>query len=136
MLVVAGISLICFSTSEINARSSISLSGTIIQSKDNHIDSSNYNRYITQYVVKTDDNKILNYTAENNDHSLKRSLPVGTRIEKVQGHLEYRINGTVIDDFPVNFYLLTQRIGIILVVGYLLGLGIIILVSRRNNLNK
>jgi hypothetical protein len=72
-------------------------------------------RYATAYVIRGDDGINRFYTAGPSDASLRRSIPVGTRIDKKYGELGYWIGGRWIA-FPVMFYspILFLALGVLL----------------------
>ncbi len=87
------------------ARYITEVSGTVIEARD--VPSSTTPRYATEYVVRGSDGRDRSYVAGATDASLDRSLPVGTRINKVRGQLDYERDGVIIK-FPSGFYALVS----------------------------
>jgi hypothetical protein len=50
-----------------------------------------------------------------NDGSIQRDLPVGSRIEKIKGDLNFKLNGEIVKDFPVKCYNITICFGVLLI---------------------
>jgi hypothetical protein len=67
------------------------VNGVVISSRD--IPSTGAPRYITEYIIRDPNGYNHKYVAGPTDASLKRSLPVGTRIRKTWGELDYDLNG-------------------------------------------
>ena len=101
---LVGVLGLLFSVSEIYARASIALSGKIVSSRTDCVQPYN-NRCASVYLVEDSRGIRTEYTAGPTDHSLKRSLPVGTAIDKSRWALAYTIDGQRIDNFPRYFYL-------------------------------
>jgi hypothetical protein len=55
--------------------------------------------------LRTSNGSSVGYAAGPSDHCLRRWLPIGTSIEKQKWHLTYQIDGQLIDDFPLRFYI-------------------------------
>jgi hypothetical protein len=82
-------------------RFTISVDGVIVSSRD--FPEKGAPRYRTEYVIRDAGGRDLRYIAGATDGSLERSLPVGTRIRKEWGELDYEVNGRRIG-FPTYFY--------------------------------
>lgn len=66
--------------------------GVVVSSRDSP--SKGAPRYSTHYLIRGDDGREQTYVAGATDGSLERSLPVGTRIRKKWGELNYEVDGT------------------------------------------
>ena len=99
-----GILGLLFSASEIYARAAIALSGTIVSSRTDCVQPYN-NRCASVYLVEDSHGARTEYVAGPTDHSLKRSLAVGTSIDNPRWALAYTVDGQRIDNFPRYFYL-------------------------------
>ena len=75
---------------------------------------------IIRVINTISNNKIVEYVADGVDNDLKRSLPIGTNLDKKKGNLDYTVDGEVIDDFPIWFYLVIGGIGFCMFCGYIL----------------
>lgn len=92
-----------FAGHEIYQRANVVLNGVIVTSKTDCVQPYN-NRCATEYVVESADHAHVVYVAGPTDASLRRRLPVGTRIRKDKWSLTYFVNGKKVDDFPTRFY--------------------------------
>lgn len=61
-------------------------------------------RYVTNYVIHSENGTEFSYTAGPTDASLDRGLPVGTVFKKLRGSLGYWVNNQW-SAFPIAFYL-------------------------------
>ena len=99
---------------EITARATLDVSGRVLQSDTRCVQPLN-NRCFTTYVIQPlRSAHSFVYQAGPNDHSLQRELPVGTEISKQKWALVYRINGTIVDDFPITCYGVVAGVGLTL----------------------
>jgi hypothetical protein len=78
------------------------IDGVVISSRD--IPSKSKPRYGTEYVIRGSDGQEQRYYAGVTDATLKRSMPVGTRIRKKWGEVGYEMNGAWVG-FPILFYM-------------------------------
>jgi hypothetical protein len=83
------------------ARLTIDIHGVVTSSIDDP--STSAPRYSTIYTIRSDDGRKTQYVAGPTDASLARSLPVGSRVDKDQWQLDYRVNGRRAS-FPIGFY--------------------------------
>jgi hypothetical protein len=112
---LTGPALILFASNEVWSRSSIQVDGLVVSS-DTQCEQPYNNRCVTTYILQSrQTGKKTEYQAASNDSSLRRYLPVGTRIHKVKGHLTYEINGQQVNDFPLYFYEVFLLVGLALV---------------------
>jgi hypothetical protein len=100
---IGGVLGLLFSGGEIYSRASIELIGTIVSSRTDCVQPYN-NRCSSVYLVENSRGTRTEYIAGPTDHSLKRSLPVGTSIDKQRWSLSYVVDGQRIDNFPRYFY--------------------------------
>jgi hypothetical protein len=82
-------------------RLGLQLDGTVISSRDDP--ATGAARYVTYYVVRTAEGHEQRYVAGPTDSSLERSMPIGTRIHKEPGQLDYYVNGRRVG-FPTAIY--------------------------------
>lgn len=109
LLAIAAVLCFLFGANEIVQRLLIEVDGTVIASQ-----TSTGNRPATAYVVRHPDGSEQLYIAGPTDHSLPRRLPEGTRISKLKYHLAWKLNGRIVNDFPLYFYLGACGLGILL----------------------
>lgn len=101
-----------FALAEFHARQRIEIDGVVVVS-NTVCQQPHSNRCVTTYeILAAGATKPVVYKAGPNDHSLRRSLPAGTRLFKRKGTLSYEINGTLVDDFPRIPYFATAGVGI------------------------
>ena len=80
-----GIPNILLASYTMHCRATIDIKGTVIKSKEGKY-SSGPSRFFTVYTIQpADGGKNIRYTAEGNDPSLAKHLPVGTKIWKERG---------------------------------------------------
>ena len=94
---------------EITRRFLIEVEGRVVSSQ-----TTAGNRPVTVYVLRGSDGKEREYVAGPTDQSLPRRLPVGTYIRKDRYELSYIEDGTVINDFPLSFYVAICCVGLML----------------------
>lgn len=118
-----GIPLLLFSIFGIIGRAEIDVSGTILESST-HCEQPSNSRCVTKYRIQSDiDGSTIHYSAGPNDQSLSPPggtfLP-GTKIQKHKWSLKYFVNGKIVDDFPLAFYLVDGVVGLsLLVTGFI-----------------
>jgi hypothetical protein len=83
------------------ARFNIQVEGVVVSSRD--VPSTGARRYATEYIIRDEGGYDRQYVAGATDAALARSLPIGTRIHKDWGQLDYEVNGTHVR-FPTYFY--------------------------------
>jgi hypothetical protein len=106
--------LVWFAASTILTRAFIDVSGTITSSITECDEEPDYRCSTTYRVVGSG---ATEYVAHGNDPSLRRRLPVGTRLVKRWGELSYTINGQTINDFPIMLYSSLCALGVVLLAG-------------------
>jgi len=104
-----------FASCEVTARAGLDVSGTVVGSLTACQQPQN-NRCVTTYTLQpaSGAGNTFVYQAGPNDASLQRDLLVRTEISKQKWALAYRINGRLIDDFPITFYGIVAAVGMAL----------------------
>ena len=102
--------LVWFSLSTTLSRALIEIDGTIMESENELIFPNQpelrYTHYYSTYTIEpSGGGDRIQYVACNNDNSLARDLPVGTRIEKRKWERTYQVNGEIVDDFDLRGYI-------------------------------
>ncbi|MBC3883806.1 hypothetical protein [Undibacterium griseum] len=122
-----GAVLVLMSISEIYGRASIEIDGVVINQEVVCQQPSN-NRCVTNYLIKKNsvESQII-YSAGPTDQSLPRNLPVGAELKKEKWKLKFELNGKIINDFPIDFYIGLFVIGMS---------GIVTWFVKTNNDNK
>lgn len=110
---ILGAILVVMSCSEIYARASIEINGTIIN-KEVVCQQPNNNRCVANYLLRSvSDESQLTYSAGPTNQSLSRDLPIGAKLKKNKWKLSYEVDEKVVDDFPITFYLGLLAIGLL-----------------------
>lgn len=110
-----GLPVLLFASDEVMARARLDVSGRVLESRTACQQPYN-NRCITTYTLQPASGaaRTFVYNAGPNDASLQRELPVGTEISKEKWALIYRVNGKIVDDFPIAFYAIIASVGVAL----------------------
>ena len=110
-----GLPALLFASCEVAARATLDVSGRVVSSHTACQQPYN-DRCVTTYTIQSPAGATHTfvYHAGPNDHSLQRELPPGTDISKEKWALVYRINGRLVDDFPINFYGIVAGVGLTL----------------------
>ena len=111
MLFVAGIIFFALGSSEITRRIYIEVKGLVVE-KEISCSKPFNNRCVARYTVINGEGEHIKYSAGPNDHSLSRSIEIGSTLDKRMGEMDYSVNGNKVDDFPLHFYLLVCLFGI------------------------
>lgn len=119
-----GLPLLYFAIVPIWQRSQIEIAGRVLQRTAQPYDPSNPARiYIVYLLEPLNGGSTYRYIATPSDTTTilyNQSPAVGALIQKDKWHLSYRINGQLIDDFPLGFQVTLGVIGLGLV-----GLGFV-----------
>lgn len=111
---IGGGMFLFISVSEILARAEIEVSGTILHVSTECQQPYN-NRCVTTYVIgSTQENSKVRYSAGPTDASLRQYLSPGTVIHKSKWSIDYSIDGSLVQDFPLYFYIPIALIGVFL----------------------
>lgn len=108
-----GLIFLAFGGTQLYKRGSINIQGKIISSTTEC--QQQKSRCATRYTVEKSNGSLVSYTAGFSNGGLARELPKGTYIDKEKWHIEYSINGSIVDDFPTTLYTASLLIGILLI---------------------
>ncbi|MBC3934047.1 hypothetical protein H8K47_01620 [Undibacterium sp. CY7W] len=104
--------LVLMSISEIYGRASVEIAGVVINREVVCQQPSN-NRCVTNYLIKNNSvERQFIYSAGPTDQSLPRNLLVGTELKKEKWKLQFEVDGKIINDFPIDFYVGLFVIGV------------------------
>jgi len=121
-----GFGLVYISASSILSRALIEVDGRIIESTRTQYqpDVPYTANYFCTYIVEPNNGgDSIQYVAGNNDSSLSRDLAVGTQIEKKKWEIKYKLNGEIIEDFPIQNDINLGCLGVLLVIINLIRIG-------------
>jgi len=112
-----------FGWDTVGRRLLIDVNGTVVASRDEP--AARTPRYATYYIVRGRDGREQTLISGATDASLRRSMPVGTRIRKQKWRLDYERDG-VREEFNTPFYAFVLLIGAALAVS-----GVVMLIRGR-----
>ena len=114
-LIIVGIFIIIFASSQVYTRAKIELIGKVITATKNY-GMSGIHKSTTYVVEGIDGGKKVKYVAGCNSTDLDSDIPVGARISKKKWELSYMINEGEMDDNPKNTYSIMSFVGVMLIV--------------------
>lgn len=108
-----GLMVFGFGASTLYRRLSIDVQGTIVSSNTTCVQPRG-NRCASTYLVREGNGKNIQYVSGPVDGSLPTGLAEGTSIIKKRWQSSYSLNGRLIDDFAVAFYVAITAFGLLI----------------------